>query len=66
MLLAKGNWLTVMQLEQNMCLIAITYLRSIGFKVGELNQLSYLPNQGRYRWNEIILFCSHNDTHRYL
>jgi hypothetical protein len=35
--------------------IANTYLRRLDFIVGELNQLSFSPNQDRYRWNERIL-----------
>jgi len=27
----------------------------MAFKVGELNQFSYAPNQDRYRWNDMIL-----------
>jgi len=55
-LLPKGNWLTVLQLEQYVFCTTITYLRSLAFKVGELNQLSYAPNQGRYRSNEMMLW----------
>ena len=36
--------------------ITIAYLRSLAFKVGELKQFSYAPNQGRYRWNEMVLW----------
>ena len=35
----------------NVFYITITYLRSLAFKVGELNQ----DNQDRCRWNEMIL-----------
>ena len=34
----------------------ITYLRSLAFKVGELKQFSYAPNQDRHHWNEMILW----------
>jgi hypothetical protein len=34
----------------------ISYLRSLAFKVGELNQFSYSPNEDRYRWNELVLW----------
>ena len=27
-----------------------------GFKVGELNQFFYSPNEDRYRWNETVLW----------
>ena len=36
--------------------ITITYLRSIAFKVGEINQFSYAPNEDGYRWNEMLLW----------
>jgi len=55
-LLPEGNWLTVLQLEQHVFCTSITYLRSLAFKVGELNQFSYAPNQDRYRWNEMMLW----------
>ena len=55
-LLSKGNWLPVLQLEQYMLCTTITYLRSLVFKFGELNQFSYAPNQERCRWNEMILW----------
>ena len=55
-LLPKGNWLTVLQLEQYVFRITTIYLRSKGFKVGEQNQFSYAPNQDRYGWNEMILW----------
>jgi len=42
--IAKGNWLTVLQLEQYEFYITITYLRNLAFKVSELNQFSYTPN----------------------
>ena len=35
--LPKGNWLTVLQLEQYVFCITIVHLRSLAFKVGELN-----------------------------
>ena len=53
---AKGDWLTVLQLEQYVFCITITYLRSLAFKVGELNKFSYASNQDRYRWNEMMLW----------
>ena len=55
-LLPAGNWLTAMQLEQYVFCTTITYLRSLAFKVGEVNQFSYAQNQERYRWNEMILW----------
>jgi hypothetical protein len=33
-----------------------TYLRNLAFKVGELNQFSYTPNQDRHGWNEMVLW----------
>ena len=64
-LLTKGDRLTVLQLEQYLLCITITYLRSLAFKVGKLNQFSYAPNQDRFRWNEMIL-CVHETTHTQL
>ena len=55
-LLPEGNWLTVLQLEKYVFCITITYLRNPVFKVSELNQFSYILNQGRYRWKEMILW----------
>ena len=42
-LLPKGNWLTMLQLEQYVFCITITYLRSLAFKVDELNFLRTEP-----------------------
>jgi hypothetical protein len=39
-LLLKGNWLTVLQLEQNVLYITVTYLRSLACELGEENQFS--------------------------
>ena len=61
MLLPKGNWLSVLQLEQYVSCITTTYLRSLAFKVRELNQFSHAPNQDRYRWKEMML-CVHETT----
>jgi len=36
--------------------ITTTYLRSLAFKVVELNQFSYAPNQDRCRRNEMVLW----------
>jgi len=56
-LLPKGNWLTFLQLEQYVFCITITFLLSLAFRVGELNQFFfYAPNQERYRWNEMMLW----------
>jgi len=60
-LLLEGNCLTVLQLEQYVFCATIAYLRSLAFKAGELNQLSYAPNQDRYRWNEMMLWV-HKST----
>jgi hypothetical protein len=46
-LLPKGNWLTFLQLEQNVFCITITYLLSLAFRVGELKQFFYALNQER-------------------
>jgi hypothetical protein len=54
--LPKGNWLSVLQLEQYVTCITTTYLRSLAFKVGELNQFSYAPKQDRCCWNEMVLW----------
>ena len=55
-LLRKGNWLTVLQLEQYVFCVTITYLRSPAFKFGELNQFSYTVNPVRHRWKQMILW----------
>jgi len=57
----KGNWLTVLQLKQRVFCITITYLRSLAFKVGGVNQFSYAANPIRHRWKEMIL-CVHETT----
>jgi len=51
-----GNYLTVFQLEQYVFCTTITYVRSLAFKVGELNQFSYAPNQDRYRSKAMMLW----------
>jgi len=38
------NWWTVLQFEQNVLCITIAYLRSLAFKVGELDQI-FVPNR---------------------
>jgi len=40
-----GHLLTVLQLEQYVFCTTISYVGSLAFKVGELNQFSYAPNQ---------------------
>jgi len=55
-LLPKGKWLTFLQLEQYVFCITITYLLSLAFRVGELKQFMYAPNQERYGWKEMMLW----------
>ena len=55
-LLPKENWLNILKLEQCVFCMTITYLRSLAFKVRELNQFSHAPNQDRYRWKEMVLW----------
>ena len=55
-LLPEVNQLAILRLEQYAFCITITYLRSLAFKVGELKQFSYTPNQDRHRWNEMVLW----------
>ena len=66
MLLPKGNWLTILKLKQCVFRINSTYLRSLAFKVGELKQFAYEPNQDRYRWNEMILGVHEIQTQYYV
>jgi hypothetical protein len=46
-LLPKGNWL-----EQHMF---IPDLRSLAFKVDELNNFPHIPNNDRYNWKKMVL-----------
>jgi hypothetical protein len=55
-LLLKGDRLTILQVEQYVFCITNTYLRSLAFKVGKLDQLSYAPNQDRHRRNQMVLW----------
>jgi hypothetical protein len=58
-LLPKGNWLTILQSEQYVVCITITYLRSLAFKVDEPTQFSYVPNQDMLLWvNDMTDFHS--------
>jgi hypothetical protein len=55
-LLPKGNCLSVLQLGQYVFCITTTYLGNLAFKVFELNQFAYAPNQDRRRRNEMVLW----------
>jgi hypothetical protein len=56
--IAEGELVKLLKLEQYVFCVTTTYLRSLAFKVGELrvNQFSYAPNPDRYRWNEMLLW----------
>jgi hypothetical protein len=49
--------LPFLQLEQNVFCITINDLRSLAFKVAELNHFPHTPNEDRYRWKQILLWA---------
>ena len=54
--IAEGDLGNLLQLDHYVLCITVTYLRSLAFKVDELNQFSCASQQEISRWNEMTLW----------